>query len=174
MVTLSNSLSFLRAPLALLFLQGSPVLRLLAVFLAMATDCIDGYLARKYRSVSQFGAVLDPAMDKFFVYFALLILFQEERLAGWEVLIMLSRDAFLCLYGAILLARRQWKEVLFRSVRWGKATTALQFIVLSGLIYGFSFPWPIFAGFAIMGCLAFLELLQLHSPKPLFSGKKTL
>ena len=33
----------------------------------MFTDSIDGYIARRSKSVSRFGAILDPAMDKFFV-----------------------------------------------------------------------------------------------------------
>jgi CDP-diacylglycerol--glycerol-3-phosphate 3-phosphatidyltransferase len=165
MLTISNSLSFLRSPLAFLFLQENPSLRLLAIILAMLTDSIDGYLARRYRSTSRFGAILDPTMDKFFVYFALAVLCQEGRLVWWEAAAVLSRDFFLCLYGILILVKREWGSVVFRSVRWGKATTALQFVTLIGLVYGFSFPWILFVIFAIMGWLAFLELLQLGTPQ---------
>lgn len=171
MITISNSLSFFRAPLAFLFLQGNPSLRLVAIVLAMLTDCIDGYLARRYRSTSQFGAILDPAMDKFFVYFALAVLFQEGRIASWEIAAMLSRDFFLCLYGTLMLVTRRWKSIIFRSVRWGKVTTALQFIVLMGLVSGISFPWIAFAAFVAMGWLAFLELFLLASPQAAVRAK---
>jgi CDP-diacylglycerol--glycerol-3-phosphate 3-phosphatidyltransferase len=161
MITLSNSLSFSRAPLAFLFLQENPSLRLLAIFLAMLTDSIDGYLARRYQSTSQFGAMLDPIMDKFFVYFALGTLFFEGKIVSWEIATMLSRDFFLCLYAILMIARGKWKAIVFRSVRWGKITTALQFIVLIGLVSGISFPWIAFASFIAMGWLAFLELFFL-------------
>jgi len=161
MITISNSLSFFRAPLALLFLQENIVLRLLAIVLAAVTDCIDGYLARRYQSTSRFGAILDPAMDKFFVYFALAALFQEGQIKSWEIAAMVSRDFFLCLYGILMLASRRAKSMVFRSVRWGKITTALQFIVLAGLVYHISFSWITFAAFIAMGWLAFLELFQL-------------
>ena len=164
MITISNSLSFFRAPLAFLFLQENPLWRLLAIFLAMLTDCIDGYLARRYSSTSRFGAVLDPVMDKFFVYFALAVLFQEGKIALWEILAMTSRDFFLCLYGILMIATARWKSVVFRSVRWGKVTTALQFIVLLGLVLDFSFSWIAYASFVAMGWLAFLELFQLAPP----------
>lgn len=167
MITLSNGLSFSRAPLALLFLQETPSLRLLAIFLAMLTDCIDGYLARRYQSTSKFGAILDPLMDKFFVYFALGALFLEGKIASWEVATMISRDFFLCLYGILMIVTKKWKTIVFRSVRWGKITTALQFIVLIGLVYEISFPWIAFASFVAMGWLAFLELFLLSSPAPL-------
>jgi len=159
-MTLSNGLSFFRVPLAFLFLQESPALRLLAILLAMITDSVDGYLARRNRSVSRLGAILDPTTDKFFVYFALIVLFFEGRIFPWEVAAMLSRDFFLCLYGASMFLMGRWKTVVFRAIRWGKATTALQFIVLSGLVFGFSFSWITFGILAAMGALAFLELIQ--------------
>jgi CDP-diacylglycerol--glycerol-3-phosphate 3-phosphatidyltransferase len=166
MITLSNVLSFSRAPLAFLFLQENPALRLLAILLAMLTDSIDGYLARRYQSASRFGAILDPVMDKFFVYFALGALFLERNIACWEVATMLSRDFFLCLYGILMVAARKWKTIVFRSVRWGKITTALQFIVLMGLTCHIPFPWIVFASFVAMGWLAFLELFLLSNFRP--------
>ena len=161
MLTISNSLSFIRIPLAFLFLLEGPYLRTLAILLAMITDSIDGYLARKSQSVSRFGAVLDPATDKFFVYFALTVLFLEEKIAAWEVAAMLSRDVFLCIYGFLMIATRRWKTVIFRAIRWGKVTTALQFIVLFGLVFQFSFSWITYGAFVAMGWLAFLELFQV-------------
>lgn len=163
MLTASNSLSFIRAPLAFLFLQESSTLRIIAIVLAMITDSIDGYLARRSRSESRFGAILDPAMDKFFVYFAMTVLFMENKMAPWEMAAMLSRDFFLCLYGFLMAAAGRWKTIVFRAIRWGKVTTALQFIVLIGLALGISFPWYIYVSFIIMGWLAFLELFQVKT-----------
>lgn len=160
MITISNSLSFLRAPLAFAFLLANPLLRLAAIFLAMLTDCVDGYLARRSQSASRFGAILDPAMDKFFVYFGLTVLFLEGTISPWETVAMLSRDFFLCVYGLFMLTTGRWKSVIFRAIRWGKVTTALQFIILMGLSLSISFPWYIYASLFIMGGLAFYELFQ--------------
>jgi CDP-diacylglycerol--glycerol-3-phosphate 3-phosphatidyltransferase len=163
MLTASNSLSFIRAPLAFLFLQDNTSLRIIAILLAMFTDCTDGYLARKNQSVTRFGAILDPAMDKFFVYFAMTVLFLEKGLAPWEMATMLSRDFFVCLYGLLMVAAGRWKMIVFRAIRWGKMTTALQFIVLIGVVLGISFPWYIFGSFVVMGWLAFFELFQIKT-----------
>jgi CDP-diacylglycerol--glycerol-3-phosphate 3-phosphatidyltransferase len=54
----------------------------------------------------------------------------------------------------------RWKMVVFRAIRWGKVTTALQFIVLSGLVLEIDFPGLLFAAFVGLGWLAFLELFQ--------------
>ena len=160
MLTTSNSLSFIRAPLALLFLSESPTLRIWAIILAMLTDSVDGYLARRNKSVTNFGVVLDPAMDKFFVYFAIGVLFSEGRMAPWEMAAMISRDFFLCVYGLLILAAGRWKSLEFRAIRWGKITTALQFTVLIGLVMGINLSWVVYTSFIAMGWLAFLELFQ--------------
>lgn len=162
-LNISNSLSLLRCPLAFLFLLENPYVRISAVLLAMVTDSIDGYLARRSQSTSRFGAILDPAMDKFFVFFALSILFYEGNIAGWQAAAMLSRDFFLFIYGLFMLGTGRWKDVVFRAIRWGKITTALQFVVLMGLIFHFQFSWITFSTFIAMGWLAFLELFQVSS-----------
>ena len=161
MITISNGLSFIRAPLAFLFWQADPKIRFTAILLAMISDCIDGYIARRNKSTSQFGAILDPAMDKFFVYFALAVLFFEERIGPYELATMLSRDICLSLYALTMLATGRWKTIVFRALRWGKVTTALQFIVLMGLTFSLTFPWYIYASFVAMGWFALLELVPL-------------
>ncbi len=169
MITLSNSLSFLRAPLAFLFLSESSFLRVLAVLLAMITDSVDGYLARKYRSASRFGAILDPAMDKFFVYFALGFLWLEGKILLWQVFAMVSRDFFLGIFGLYLLFFKEKKDFEIRPVRWGKATTALQFFVLVGLILQQYFTGYLYATFILLGALAFWELFQTETKKTIKS-----
>ena len=170
MLSLSNGLSFLRAPLALLFLVDSSLWRVVAILLAMITDSIDGYIARRYRSASQFGAILDPAMDKFFVSFALGVLLMESRLEIWQALAMLSRDFSLLIFGILLSLTGDWQAYQCRAIRWGKVTTALQFFVLIGLTLHYSFPWYLYALFIVFGGLAFLELCQIK--RDLHKAKK--
>jgi CDP-diacylglycerol--glycerol-3-phosphate 3-phosphatidyltransferase len=161
MLSLSNSLSLLRAPLALLFLIESTTCRIVAILLAMLTDSIDGYLARKRQAVTRFGAIQDPAMDKFFVLFALSVMFTEGKLELWQGCAMLSRDFFLCLFGLYLSLSGYWESYKFTAIRWGKVTTALQFIVLIGLTLGIIFSSYLYCVFILFGLLAFIELWQI-------------
>ena len=161
MLSLHNGLSFLRAPLAFLFLIENSTFRILAILLAMLTDSIDGYLARRCKAVSRFGAILDPAMDKFFVFFALTILFLEKKLELWQSCSMISRDFFLLLFGLYLSLTGHWESYRFTSIRWGKVTTALQFLVLIGLTLGITFPSYFYCIFILFGLLAFIELWQI-------------
>lgn len=160
MFNLSNSLSLLRAPLALLFLFESPTVRLIAILLAMLTDYIDGYLARKWHTTTRFGAVLDPAMDKFFVFFCLGVLLSEQKLLPLQGLMMISRDFALCLFGLYLSLSGLWQSYEFRAIRWGKITTALQFVVLIALTWGFQISAYLYAAFVVFALLALVELFQ--------------
>lgn len=160
MLNLSNSLSLLRAPLAFLFLFDNPALRLIAIVLAMLTDSVDGYFARRYQAASRLGAILDPAMDKFFVLFALTIFLSEGKLQPWEASAMISRDFSLCLFGIYLSLSGYWQSYEFRAIRWGKITTALQFVVLIALTLGLILPWYLYTTFILFGALALYELLQ--------------
>lgn len=165
MFSLSNALSLLRAPLALLFFSKSMPLRLIAIFLAMGTDALDGFLARRRRSTTQLGAILDPAMDKLFVYTAISIFFFENQIQLWQALSMISRDFALCLFGAYLALSGKWQAYQFRAIRWGKATTALQFIILILLTLQVGIPSFAYWIFILFAVLALNELYQISSKR---------
>lgn len=131
----------------------------------MFTDSIDGYLARRNKAVTRFGAILDPLMDKFFVTFILAIFLIKGDILLWQVLALLSRDFFLFIFGLLVAVRKKWNTIKIKPVSWGKITTALQFFVLIGLTLKISFPWYVFASFIIFGALAFLELIQKRAEK---------
>ncbi|MFI0435626.1 MAG: CDP-alcohol phosphatidyltransferase family protein [Parachlamydiaceae bacterium] len=156
--TFSNFLSLLRGPLAFLFLLDDPFYRGLAIVLAMATDNLDGYLARKYRTNSQFGAFLDPLMDKFFVFFAVAVFIKEENIQIWQAFALISRDFAVLIFGLYLALRKTWTNFQFRSIWSGKITTTLQFFVLLGLTFHIAIPIYIFWCFVVLGVLALVEL----------------
>ena len=157
-LTLSNFLSVLRAPLALLFIFDNPLLRSFAIVAAMATDTLDGYLARRFRMTSQIGAFLDPLMDKFFVFFAVSVFILEGNLRLWEALALISRDFAVLIFGLYLGFRGTWSNFQFRSIWSGKITTTLQFFVLLGLTFHAAMPVYIFWCFIALGILALFEL----------------
>ena len=160
MFTISNFLSFIRAPLALVFLQKNIYLRIAATILAMVSDSIDGYFARKSKSTSKFGAILDPAMDKFFVYFVLAILYLENTVKLWEVMFLLSRDFALCFYGLFAVLLRKWNLLKLRPIRWGKVTTAMQFLIIIGVTLNYKFSFFVYFVFVLLGIMSLFELIQ--------------
>lgn len=59
---------------------------------AMATDQIDGWLARRWNQTSAFGSLLDPIADKVLVMAALAMLIAEGVAPAWMVAAILSRE----------------------------------------------------------------------------------
>ncbi len=65
----------------------------LAVFaLASLTDGIDGYVARHYNQVSDFGKFLDPIADKMLVMAALVLFVAWGQMPAWALLVILVRE----------------------------------------------------------------------------------
>lgn len=157
LLTYSNGLSLLRGPLAFLLIIDSPLCRLTAILLAMFTDSIDGFVARKTGTVSKFGTLLDPLMDKFFVGVATAIFMIEGILQPWQAFALLSRDAAIFIYGVAGFFRG-CPQFRFRALWVGKATTALQFLAFLALTLKYPLSPVVFISFFALGGLALIEL----------------
>ncbi len=77
--------------MALLLLHQN-VAALIVFIVASATDFVDGYIARHYNQVSDFGKFLDPLADKLLVISAMLIFIQWGRMPAWVVMLVLTRE----------------------------------------------------------------------------------
>ena len=65
----------------------------LAVFvLASVTDFIDGYVARNYNQITDFGKFMDPLADKVLVMAAMLWFVEAGRMPAWALLIVVVRE----------------------------------------------------------------------------------
>jgi CDP-diacylglycerol--glycerol-3-phosphate 3-phosphatidyltransferase len=98
---LTLSRIFLAAIIFLLLTSSDGYLTaLILFFIAGITDYFDGYLARKYNSVSDFGEVLDPIADKILIVFVLFGL--TANLSSYLI-------GFV---GALIIAREIWVGAL--------------------------------------------------------------
>lgn len=158
MLTLPNLLSFLRIPLAFLFLQENVFLRFFAIILAMISDGLDGFLARRYQTSSKFGTLFDPFADKFFVVFVLSIFIRENRLTIWEAAAFICRDFSVFFFGIYLALKGKLSNYRFRAIWCGKITTFFQFMILLALTFKFDIPFFIYTFFIVLGMLALMEL----------------
>jgi len=130
--------------------------------LAAVTDGLDGYLARRWRQTSEFGAFLDPVADKLMVAAALIVLL-EQHPSPWlalPVLAIVGREIGMS-------AAREWMAKVGRcaaiQVAWlGKVKTAVQMVaILLLLIREPLFGLPVWA--AAVGLLYVAALLTLWS-----------
>jgi CDP-diacylglycerol---glycerol-3-phosphate 3-phosphatidyltransferase len=60
--------------------------------LAMATDQVDGWLARRWNQESAFGSLLDPIADKVLVMAAVVMLVGEGVVPAWMVAAIVARE----------------------------------------------------------------------------------
>lgn len=162
MLTLANTLSIARIPLAFVFLQENSFLRVLAIIFALVTDGLDGYFARREKNNNQFGKVLDPLMDKFFVIFVLTILLGEHSLDLWKVVALLCRDFSVLFFGFYLILSGQLSSYSVRAIWCGKITTVLQMLVLMALTLRINIPGFLFSIFFVLGFLAMIELYYVR------------
>jgi CDP-diacylglycerol---glycerol-3-phosphate 3-phosphatidyltransferase len=124
--------------------------RLIAWFLfliAAFSDLWDGYLARKYGWISNFGKLLDPIADKLLLvatFLPILILSRQESpitqmpLLGamplWIVLVIFGREA-------LVTAIRSWaagRGVVIAAGRAGKLKAVFQNIFIGAAIFWFA------------------------------------
>lgn len=145
-MNLPNKLTLLRVILIPVFLVallsgvvGHPFNRYIAVVIFIAasiTDFLDGYIARKYNMVSNFGKFMDPLADKLLVTAALISMVQLGDIAAWIVIVILSREFIITGFRTIAVER----GIVIAASMWGKSKTTCQMImiivVLSGIFTG--------------------------------------
>jgi len=101
----------------------------LGVFMfAASTDFIDGQIARRTNTISEFGKLVDPLADRLLVISVLVALMWRQFLPLWMGILIVGRDV-LMLIGAPIVGIKD-KEVREKlAVHWtGKAATALLFV----------------------------------------------
>ena len=107
-----------------------------AVFgLAAVTDWLDGYLARRLKQSSVFGAFLDPVADKLMIAVALVVLVQDNPsvLFAIPAAIIVGREI-------VISALREWMSEIGERTKVavsliGKFKTAAQMIAIVLLLY---------------------------------------
>ena len=99
----------------------------LALFcIASLTDFFDGYLARKWNMVTNFGKFMDPLADKLLVCSAIIAFTAMDRMPAWIVIIIVAREFIIS--GFRLIAAE--KGVVIAASYWGKFKTASQMFMI--------------------------------------------
>ena len=141
-MVLPNQLTVLRiilTPIFLfLFISGEPTLIQisLGVFLIAAlTDWYDGWLARKFNYITEWGKFMDPLADKILTSTAFFAFVSVGLVNLWMVLLIVLRDAIITL----LRVYADYKKVSFNTSYTAKLKTFFQMLFLYYLLVLYSF-----------------------------------
>ena len=94
--------------------------------LATVTDFLDGYYAKKYNMISDFGKFMDPIADKFLMLVAFFIFARMEIIAMWMFVIIAIREVLITAFRLIIM--NQGKVLAAETL--GKYKTLAQMIVV--------------------------------------------
>lgn len=112
------------------YVPGSKWIALAIFIVASLTDFLDGYIARKYNMVSNFGKFMDPLADKLLVCSALIGLLALGNINVYLVMIIIARDFIIS--GFRLIASD--KGVVIAANWLGKVKTTMQMIMIGFMI----------------------------------------
>lgn len=84
------------------FLEGHLEVAAIIFFVAWVSDVLDGYIARKYNLVTDFGKVFDPLADKLITLIALFLLAYDKKITILLPIIVLAKEIVLAIGGAFL------------------------------------------------------------------------
>lgn len=124
-------------------LTGNDWLAAILFLLATGSDGLDGYIARKYHLITNFGKFLDPLADKLLICAVLIALVASHQVPAWMTIVIVSRE--FAVTGLRLVAADDGVVIAAGSL--GKWKTRLQVAaVMAVLLKDFPFfylGWPV-------------------------------
>ena len=99
---------------------------LILFVIASLTDFADGYIARKYNLVTNFGKFMDPLADKILTISGMICLIELGRIPSWIVIIIVARE--FAISGFRLIAADN--GIVIAASYWGKFKTTFQMIMI--------------------------------------------
>ena len=143
-MTTANKLTIMRIALIPVFLvvlyldfAGARWWALGIFVVACLTDFADGYIARHYNQITNFGKFMDPLADKLLVCSAMICLIELDRLAAWIVIVIIAREFIIS--GFRLVASDN--GVVIAASYWGKFKTTFQMLMVIVLILDIQMPF---------------------------------
>ena len=108
---------------------------LLIFVIAMLTDIFDGYYARKYNLVTDYGRFLDPLADKVMVLSALISFAVMDVIPYWMVSLIIFRDLFVT---GLRMAMSSRNKTMVTS-RIAKRKTLSQVLIIIFILFNIGF-----------------------------------
>ena len=171
-LTIPNVLSFLRIAFIPLFVwlivdRDTSFAGLVVFGAVLATDWVDGVVARATGQVSELGKVLDPVSDRLAIGAGLVALVVRGAFPLWAALLILVRDGLILLVGLAAL----WGRGIRIEVRYlGKVATFGIAVAVGCIAWGI-LGYPAAAAFLAFGWTTFaVALVESYAAAVLYVG----
>lgn len=153
-------IALIRPPDKFLITLGTKIynsMPLVIFFIAMFTDVLDGFLARKHGQKSALGSFLDPLADKLFLVSAFIVLAFLGKIPAWVTAVVISRDVIIVLGWAIIFVLTG-KSVIVPSI-YGKFTTFFQTVTILAVLLNVSYARYIWHGAVIFTIISGIDYI---------------
>ena len=157
-ITIPNILSMFRIVLipviVWLYVHNYNGYAVMVLLLSGLTDVVDGFVARHFNMISDFGKILDPIADKLTQFVTLICLVSKYKLMLIPLLLLVVKEIFLGVQGLFVVKKTR----VVKSANWhGKVTTFLLYFMMVTHIIWVNIP-PSISNMTIGACLAFMAL----------------
>lgn len=120
-------LRFIFIPIILYFIfTGNYVLGIVFFTISGVTDVLDGFIARKFNLVSNFGKLMDPLADKLTQISVLACLVKVNIIPFWILVIVILKELLMVVGASFLYG----KDVVVYSKWYGKLATVLFYLAI--------------------------------------------
>jgi cardiolipin synthase (CMP-forming) len=156
--TLPNLLSISRLALAAAFVLADRAdARIVLVMVALATDYLDGWIARQFGPMTRLGALLDPFTDRVFALVGVSTFLFEGTLTTWQYFVMISRDLMTAVGFLVARAMPSLRGVAFQARFPGKLVTVLQLATFIAILIRPSAAAPMILVVALVSLWAIVD-----------------
>lgn len=122
---------FLLIPFILFYATENNYIAVMIVLtISGITDILDGFIARKFNFITDFGRLVDPLADKCTQISVLVVLTVKNIIPLWIIIIVLTKE-LLCIIGATFVL---CEKKLVTSSKWFRKTCN-SYILLSNYIF---------------------------------------
>ena len=118
---------FLLIPVIVLFaLNNNYIAAIVVLTISGITDILDGYIARRFNLISDFGKLMDPFADKATQLTILVVLSIKEIIHFWIMIVVLLKEVLMIAGASFLYG----KELVVSSKWYGKLATVLFYVAI--------------------------------------------
>ncbi len=169
-MNIPNAISSLRLMLIPVFIYGFPkvsqerlhIFAIVIFTIGGILDILDGYIARKFKMVTDFGKVMDPLADKLLLITIVVGLWINKNIPFWLVALIIIREGIMILGGTVNYA---YTKIVIPANSLGKINTVYVYCLVITYAFNLSLSKYLAQGFVLLVLITTLVYLNIFINK---------